>query len=368
MVVGVDGRSLLPPITGIGRYLETVLAAWPEKNDVIYIYAPRSLRLRFCLPCGIRTRCSPGLPAIVWRETRLLTQMAQDGVDVFWGPQFIRPLRRLTIPSVVTIHDALWMGGTVGEMGLKRWLGSQVLVPASLKQVNRAIILSEETLMRLRRRYPNWAWKWVYLPPPIKLGQKRTSPHTSSGPVKLLMVNTIEPRKNVPLVVRAVRRMNQPKLRVHLDIVGPWGWEAKRYRPLIAESKRQGIYYHGYVDERELEEFYRKADFLVSASQYEGTGLPYLEALGRGVPVIASDIAASRFLSRRFRAIAIVDAASSHPLQQWIKGLEEIMAQRSRWARWAVDEAPNVAVWYHPGEIARKTRQILSGACEEKKG
>lgn len=265
--------------------------------------------------------------------------------------------------SVVSVHDAFWMESSIGAMGFKRWLGMRLFVPKSLESATRVIVLSEEAMHKLSLGSGNLNAKLVYIPPPVIVGPRRQRTKFTDR-VKLLMVNTIEPRKNVPLVAQVVRNLNRRKIWVQLDIVGPWGWEHNRYRSLIAHSMTSGIYYHGYVDNEKLKSFYEQTDFLISASLYEGTGLPYLEALGGGVPVIASDISASRYLAQTFRAVAIISCDGSDAIQTWTEGLVKILSDRTEWQQKAADEAERVAMRYAPKSIALATRQILYEAFQ----
>jgi glycosyltransferase involved in cell wall biosynthesis len=108
-----------------------------------------------------------------------------------------------------------------------------------------------------------------------------------------IVLNTIEPRKNIPLVLRMLRDHPECVDGLLALFVGPYGW-GPSFQALVTESgvedmvAKRRIRYLGFVSDFEREVLLRKAEFLVFASFYEGFGLPVLEALRLGCPVVAS--------------------------------------------------------------------------------
>ena len=99
----------------------------------------------------------------------------------------------------------------------------------------------------------------------------------------------IEPRKNIPGLIRAWRRLPE-KLRRDLQLVvaGPFGWADEEVRGLLMNSGA-GVRYLGYVPEPDLPGLFRGASAFVYPSYYEGFGLPVAQALAVGAPVIVSN-------------------------------------------------------------------------------
>jgi alpha-1,3-rhamnosyl/mannosyltransferase len=110
----------------------------------------------------------------------------------------------------------------------------------------------------------------------------------------ILCVGTIEPRKNLQTLVRAFERISHQIDRgLQLVIAGGEGWLTNDFDRLLREShSRQRILMTGYLDDEELRSLYSSCRIFVYPSLYEGFGLPPLEAMACGAPVIASRIRA----------------------------------------------------------------------------
>jgi glycosyltransferase involved in cell wall biosynthesis len=101
----------------------------------------------------------------------------------------------------------------------------------------------------------------------------------------ILGVGTLSPRKNFTRLMKAYERLAFTHLKVHLVIVGDWGWRCEEIRK---ESRHPNIHLIGYVEGEELAAIYTLAELFVFPSLYEGFGIPPLEAMACGCPVIVS--------------------------------------------------------------------------------
>jgi glycosyltransferase involved in cell wall biosynthesis len=105
----------------------------------------------------------------------------------------------------------------------------------------------------------------------------------------LLFVGCVEPRKNVPGLIRAYQQTPASfQSDVQLLVVGPFGWSGDEVRRMLTESG-ENVRYLGYVPEADLPGLFHAAAALVYPSYYEGFGLPVAQAMAAGTPVIASD-------------------------------------------------------------------------------
>jgi glycosyltransferase involved in cell wall biosynthesis len=108
----------------------------------------------------------------------------------------------------------------------------------------------------------------------------------------LLTVGTIQPRKNLPVLFEAFAQLRED---VMLAVVGANGWDAQRQlEPIDRLRLHRRIVRPGYISEADLPGLYASAAAIVYSSRYEGFGLPVVEGLAAGVPVVVSDIAVFR--------------------------------------------------------------------------
>jgi glycosyltransferase involved in cell wall biosynthesis len=116
------------------------------------------------------------------------------------------------------------------------------------------------------------------------------SDNSESSPVRLLMIGTIEPRKNYSQVLEWLQ---STKLKVHLDIVGRQGWKSEDVSKTLLslqDTKDKTISWHKNLSDSDLEDLYSLADIGVCASNIEGFGIPLRDFLARNLNVVASDI------------------------------------------------------------------------------
>jgi glycosyltransferase involved in cell wall biosynthesis len=192
---------------------------------------------------------------------------------------------------VVTVHDVAFRlfpqmyppaWRTLFRMGLRR----------ASRHADAIITVSRHTatdLARLTRVDP----KRVHVvPSAIALPAGQSDPEPALRRLKvprpyLLFAGTLEPRKNLVRLVRAYRRA---ALRVPhaLVLAGPLGWRSQRLHRELAIPGRGRVMLTGRVTAPELDALYRGADAFCYPSLYEGFGLPVLEAMARGVPVVTS--------------------------------------------------------------------------------
>jgi glycosyltransferase involved in cell wall biosynthesis len=106
----------------------------------------------------------------------------------------------------------------------------------------------------------------------------------------ILAVGTLQPRKNIQGVIKAFELVAESKPNLHLCIAGGKGWKTSTIFEAMPEWLKERIHFLGYVHHDELIELYSRAQALVFPSFYEGFGMPPLEAMACGCPVIASSV------------------------------------------------------------------------------
>lgn len=212
-----------------------------------------------------------------------------QGVDLFWAPHYNIPLLYRG-PLVVTVHDAFHLAMPEFVGGFHRRLYARTLFGAVAKKADAIICVSRFTadeLVRLAgadprkiRVVPNGVDEaWFGL-------QRHRRPHL--GPY-LLFVGNVKPNKNLRRLVTAYASLAE-SIELDLVIVGQReGFlTADPQVATLAQRLAGRVHFTGYVDQATLEQYFIHAEALVFPSLYEGFGLPPLEAMACGCPVITS--------------------------------------------------------------------------------
>jgi len=216
----------------------------------------------------------------------------RDRLSIFWSPRHQLPMfLPARIRGVVTIHDLVWK--VYGET--MRFPGKQIdgfLMPQSLRRADVIVAVSEFTRRELQRYFPEITSPIKVVPGASHLQGKmgRTAPDGGHNEQYFLFVGTMEPRKNLPVLLAAYKEYTQLYATpFHLKIVGGRGWGGVDANELVRQLALEAyVTVVGKVTEQELRQLYAKSRALVMPSLYEGFGLPVVESLSMGVPVITS--------------------------------------------------------------------------------
>jgi glycosyltransferase involved in cell wall biosynthesis len=180
---------------------------------------------------------------------------------------------RCPVPAVLTVQDLSWERdpSVFGWWDLATF---KVFVRSSVKRARHVFAISERTKRDLVELYGT---------PPEKITVTPLAPDPAFRPAEehdsfLLFVSAIEPRKQPLDAIDAANAVGR-----RLVVVGP-----KKDAELVAELERRGAEVRGYVPKEELVQLYQSAACLVFPSRYEGFGLPVVEAMACGTPVVAA--------------------------------------------------------------------------------
>lgn len=313
MRIVVDARpAVFPQKTGVGYYTWHLLRLLPQVDPSTtyvawYLNAGALLGgprrpLRALAAHNLVHRGIP-IPA-AWFE-RLSERFDLPRIewftrpDVLFGPNFVPPptrARRL----VVTVHDLAFRRFPETAPHSTRWWLARL--DRTLGRATRIIAVSESTRRDLLELYGVEPARISVIPLGVDRSMFRPSPRDATegmrsrfgldGPY-LLSVGGIEPRKNLPAVLSAFARLG-PDLRLVIAGAGvDWNPEGtgllrEALRSLPAETRRR-VVQTGYVSEGDKVALLSGAEALVYPSLYEGFGLPVLEAMACGTPVVTSD-------------------------------------------------------------------------------
>jgi len=188
-------------------------------------------------------------------------------------------------PSVVTVHD-LSFERDPGLMGLRDRLVFQAAVPRSARRASRVIVVSEQTKRDLIGLSGVPAERIAVVPNGVG---ERFSPQgpQANGQPYALVVGSLEPRKDPLTAIEGFALVGDDELR--LVFAGPDRGDGPAARAAAASrGLEQRVEFKGHVSDEELAALYRGAECLVFPSRDEGFGLPLLEAMASGVPVVAT--------------------------------------------------------------------------------
>jgi glycosyltransferase involved in cell wall biosynthesis len=282
MRVALERTALELDTTGTARAIGALQAALDRRTDVsvVPVAQPRWLG---------RGRIGRGLAReLAWLPFALGRSVRGLAVDLLHCPAAVAPPRDPGLPFVVTVYDALavrhpeWF--TRSNVAAVRWLLPRALRNAALvvtaTEFGRADVVEAFGVEAERVRA-------------IPLGvDARFSP--GEGPRRarpyLLTVGTLQPRKNIGALLRAFEALVARGLEHDLVVAGARGWGDEPLAAAVrASPAADRIELTGRVDDEQLVGLYRGAAAFVFPSRYEGFGLPPLEAMACGTPVVCSD-------------------------------------------------------------------------------
>jgi len=217
-------------------------------------------------------------PELWWEQVRLPRLLSARGADLIHCPDSFLPLRR-GCPGVVTIHD-LAFAALPGDMpGLTGWK-YRTFVPRAARSAERVICPSRFTAEDVSERFSVAPERIRVIPEAAALPSGSVTP--PAGPY-LICAGDLRPKKDLPCLLEAYRRLRKEGLEHRLVLAGADFGMADRLRVLAGPEPLELT---GYVDDARLDALLRGADAMISPSRYEGFGLVVLEAMARGCPVI----------------------------------------------------------------------------------
>lgn len=352
MRIGLDGYPLVWPKTGVAHYtfeLARELARLAPEHSFDLIapaaYPPEVLeqieQIQNLRAVSVKTNLitrrwwAIGLPAYVRRA----------GLDLFHGTNYEVPLRNRE-RNVLTIHDLSVFSyrethdrriATRGRRRLPIMLHSAARVITPTEAVKRELVERFQINPDMVAVTPEAPRKTFQpMPPRETLEVKR---RLGIADDFILFVGTIEPRKNLPTLMRAFAEL--PRDTVHqpqLVIAGPKGWLTAEFDRAVAEANfGDRLRMIGYVGDDDLRALYSSCTAFVSPSLYEGFGLPPLEAMACGAPVIASRIAAH--VETLGAHAHLVEPTDQRALARVIATLLENPNERARQSRSGLEHA-----------------------------
>ncbi len=301
MRIGIDARLVFYNRAGIGEYiiqLTEALASLEPPDDIFLLLQSRKDK-------GAIVNSNGFLRKSLWtpshnrfEQITLSFEISRLGLDLLHSPDFIPPFNR-NCKSVITIHDlAFLLYPHFLTKESARYYGQ---IDQAWRKTNHIIAVSEATkhdcikmlgVPETKITVIHEAANPIYQPLPKGEAQQIVKAKYQLDQDFILFVGTIEPRKNLPGLLQAYRRLRDNYKREEILVLRGskgWLWE-EVYETVARLNLEEHVVFLGRVPSEDLVYLYNAAHLLVHPSFYEGFGLTPLEAMTCGVPVVASNI------------------------------------------------------------------------------
>ncbi len=291
--IGIDARAAVEVPAGRGRLVRELLRALAEREDEgrqrYLLYARQPWREQ---PLDERFRWRTIDARDPWWHVRA-AQAANRECDVFLSTNSYLTGWLLRIPDVPIVYDLVPFEPALLP-NRRSAVIERLTLGRSARRAAALLAISEATAHALGERFPATAGRTVVAPlgvaPTLNGGLDPAEAATLPPPGFVLAVGTLEPRKNLPRLVEAYRRLDgELTARHRLVVVGANGWQTGETLDAL-RSLGERCTVLGYVSDAALAELYRRCAVFCYPSLGEGFGLPVLEAMAAGAAVLTSDV------------------------------------------------------------------------------
>jgi len=368
MLIAIDASRAINETAGIGRYTRNlvkkmieidqknqyllIFSFWrpsPQKEKLIKTFGQSNVKIKILkIPGGLKEK--------VWQWRLPWYEKFLAGADVFFAPSFFEVNFGLKIPQVATIHDLSTFifpahrGKNISQRLSRR-------AQAAVKIAQKIICVSASTAQDAVRYLNVNPRKIKVIYPGITdfPSAVKNLPSSLQSKSYILFVGTLEPRKNLVGLFKAYALL-PPYLqeKFPLVIVGAEGWNTgETFAVFRALKLAHKVKFLGYVADAVLAKLYQEAAVFVYPSLYEGFGLPVLEALSFGTPVVTANISSLPEVAGK--AALLVDPNDPQSIANGLQRLLEHQEEREKLAILG----PQQAAKFSWEKSSRQTLKVL---------
>jgi glycosyltransferase involved in cell wall biosynthesis len=299
--IALDTTALYDARTGVGRFTAAVLERLARRPDVDVTAYAVTWRgrddLRTLVPAGVDVGRGPMAARPLrelWRRVDWPPIEWWTGpADVVHGPNFVVPPARRAA-RVVTVHDLTPV--RFPELCTRDTLQYPALIDRAVRSGAWVHAVSASVAAEVIEAFPVDPDRVVVVANGVDAvagGDPAAGRQLAGGDRYVLAVGTVEPRKDLPLLVRAFDAVAAADPAVRLVIAGPDGWGAAALAGAISDAHhRDQVVRLGWVTDDQRADLLAGAAILAYPSRYEGFGLPPLEAMAAGLPVVTTSVGA----------------------------------------------------------------------------
>lgn len=317
----VDARPLTGARNGITRFVEQLVAAWPISTEFkTTLVSNKPIISNAPIPAGINCfhdrHLYSSLPGTLWLTLRAPILARELGATHFLGTQHVLPLWKTNFSKQgLIVHDFVYKLFPQ-TMTWKNRIISRFFSPRSILHANHIFCVSKSTQADLKLYFGNISERSLVCYPgrTLALSGDSTSKLKTTDHIALLVVGSMEPRKNISSFIEAFLLAVDEDQRLYLDLVSGDSWGGVMSESIwFRVKKHPHIRIHNRISDQALSSLYSNANFLVFPSLYEGFGFPILEAVGH-CAVIANDIPIFRELANVIDGVHLINMETAPSL------------------------------------------------------
>ena len=347
MNVLVDGRIWSLYSAGVGTFLTGAILEWARQSadDTFYIIVPKGIDERYELPhmpsniilLDYSGRFPKYLPNIIILQLLVPRLCRQFNISLYYSPVPHLPyLIPSNVKTMVTVHDVVNIE-MAHTMSLTNRMATALSFGRSVKRADYLWTNSSYTASKVREYYPKRRSDNIFVGdavdrsvfyPRILSKEKKLELKAKLGinDKFILFVGSLEPRKNLQFLLKIIPELYRSH-KLQLVVIGARRWKDSELKGIVEnpDFPVDSTIFCGFVSNEELATLYSLADCFVSAALMEGFGMPQLEALVCGCPVVTANNTAMAEVAGNKDGAFLVDG---YEPQRWQETILQVVSEK----------------------------------------